>query len=152
MNTQNSQLKTPHGFSLIELVFAMFFLTIIIFGVISLQSSNLAMITSQNKEIQAHFYANQGAVIAEVLGAAVIASKCVSPPCDLFLDTSGDPYQFSENEEWIENGFFRRSIKIESLAFKSGGPALSSVYKISSVINWTDGTGDHSVSAKRIIY
>jgi len=145
------------GFSLIELIFAMFFLSIIVFGVVSLQSSNLAMVNSQNKEIQAHFYANQGAVIVEVLGAPVIDTQVEkiladggcdgTLPCNLFLDTGGNSYAFKVGEEWLESSFFLRTIKVGNI-----DPPTSGVYKISAIVSWTDSTGDHSVNAKRIIY
>jgi len=128
----------------------MSFLTIIILGVITLQSSNMAMMNRQNNDIQAHFLANQGLKIVEAIGT----SACADPPClALYLDTSSDPYTLiggNPKELLGENDLFTRTISIEA------GPTTAR--KVTAIIEWTDSTGPHTVEkgghveAKRIIF
>ena len=137
------------GFSLIELVFAMLFLTIIILGVISLQSSNLAMINSQNNEMQAHFYANQGIAIAEAIGYDdLVTANCVTckiiPPDPIIVPPTLN-YAVSDLGDIPEeiDGLFERSFNLNN--------ALTDAYQVTMNVEWEDSTGGHEVSAKRII-
>ncbi len=135
------------GFSLIELIIAMTFITIIIFGVVNLQSSNLAMMNRQNNQIQAHFYANQGVQIVKALGTKNLA-QC-EKSCILTL--SGGNYVLSGGSAGvIKSTPFKRTIKTTSAG-------LSKAYKVTSIIEWEDATGKHNeegggaVKAKMII-
>ena len=148
MKNENFKLKIRSGFSLIEVVFAMSFLTIIILGVITLQSSNLAMMNRQNNEIQAHFLANQGLKIVEAVGT----SECANPQC--YLDTSSNTYTLKDSnsiELLGENDLFKRTISIEAITDETS-------CKVTAIIEWTDSTGPHTVidgghvEAKRIIF
>jgi len=145
MKTKNLKLKTPRGFSLIELVFAMSFLVIIILGVVNLQSSNLVMLNRQNHEIQAHFYANQGLKIAEALGYTTLDTDCPSKTCK--FDKPGADYTVKDaggDSELIDELYYRY--------FTLDPTGLPDGFKIEFKVTWTDGTGDHEVTAKRIIY
>ncbi len=145
MKTKNLKFKIPRGFSLIELVFAMSFLTIIILGVISLQSANLAMMNRQKHEIQAHFYANQGLKIAEALGYADLDTDCPSRTCK--FDNPDADYTVEDAGEDFEliDGLYDRLFTLDPAGLKDG-------FKAECKVTWTDGTGDHEVTAKRIIY
>jgi type II secretory pathway pseudopilin PulG len=127
------------GFSIIELVFAMCFLTIIILGVVNLQSSNLAMINRQNNQIQAHFYANQGIQILKAIGYSDIDDACSgSGKCLVNIQPSGNSYSFSTSPpEKLADGLFDRTIEID----KSTG--LTNALKVTSIVEWTDSTGEH---------
>ena len=146
MKIENLKFKIENsrssGFSLVELVFAMLFLTIIIMGVISLQSSNLAMMNSQNNEIQAHFYANQGIAIAEAIGyddlliKGCVTCKILPPDPNYGVDDLDVPEEI--------DGLFKRSFTLNN--------ELTDAYQITVNVEWEDSTGNHIVSAKRIIY
>ena len=140
--TSKSRTSTCAGFSLIELIFAMFFMTVIILGVVSLQSSNLGMINRQNNEIQAHFYANQGLEIASALSSALIDG-------DFAINDPSPNYSLSSSLTDPEKGnlippdnLFYRKIEVD-------GSEVT--YKVIAIITWEDSTGLHDVSAKRII-
>jgi type II secretory pathway pseudopilin PulG len=129
------------GFSLIELVFAMMFLTIIILGVVSLQTSNLAMMNGQKNQIQAHFLAVQGTQIAKGLGYTTIQSQIATCAISCYikkLDPNTGPYQISNEPENIPvgNQIFQR--KIQALNF-----GAANAYKIRSIVEWEDATGPH---------
>lgn len=138
------------GFSLIELVFAMVFLTIIVFGVVNLQSSNLGMLNRQNKEIQAHFLANQGLQVVEAIGYATISGVCSGAErCKIrFADPDYEvlaiPVWDAGEGENIDNlDLFERSFTID-------GTNLTSALYINMEVSWDDE--EFFVNTKRIIY
>lgn len=131
-----------HGFSLIELIFAMFFLVIIILGVVSLQTSNLSMINRQNNEIRAHFYVNQALEIASVLphslnnGDFIINFKRANYTLASTVEVNGD---------LIPETDFYRKIEVDNTGL------IPPAFRVTAVIYWEDGTGEHTIKAKRII-
>lgn len=149
------------GFSLIELVFAMSFLTIIILGVITLQSSNLAMMNRQNNQIQAHFYANQGIQILRSLPYDATLEACTPTPCVKKLTFLPDTNEYKLSDlggknEPVTDTIFERYITIDSTS-------LTNAYKAIVYIEWEDSTGIHrktvdgrqvnaDVEAKTIIF
>ncbi len=145
MEIQNSK---NAGFSLIELIFAMSFLTIIIFGVISLQSSNLAMLSSQNNEIQAHFYANQGIQILKAIGQGGV--KCDIDPNEQcrIKRNSGNPDSYSIEKNTDEN---IDNLSLYYRDFTWNSDSLTNAVLATVTVDWEDSTGNHSVSAKQII-
>lgn len=140
------------GFSLIELVFAMLFLVIIVFGVINLQMSNLIIMNRQNNEIQANLLANQALQITEALGYAEVNTHytaCGRIPCErkIFDDEQALPsYSLKDGApEVIGTLPFNRTIDITPLS-------TSNVYRVTASVEWEDASGIHTVSVKRIIY
>jgi hypothetical protein len=139
--------KSNKGFSIVELVFAMCFLTLIILGVVNLQSGNLAMINRQNNQIQANFYANQGVQILKSLGYDATLFACSGDSCKKKFDFSSDKYVLfnqAETDELIEP-IYKRHVEI----YPSG---LKEAYKATVFVDWTDSTGEHKVSANTIIF
>lgn len=148
------------GFSLIELIFAMLFLTVIVFGVVRLQTSNLTLTNTQNNELKAHFLANQGAEIVEAIVTWPLAA--CSPSCTKYIeysDTSKN-YSLSGSNPGAIDGLFDRTIEFDS----SG---LTDAYLVTVIVEWTDSSGEHKkggadvtggiegdahVEARRIIY
>jgi len=134
------------GFSIIELVFAMTFLTIIVLGVVNLQSSNLAMLNGQKNQIQAHFLAIQGTQIVKGLGIGAIRDcKDVDPlKCFQKIQLGGVyslvnlPEEADPVGETITVGKqdFLRKIQIMSIG-------AADAYKIRSIVEWEDSTGPH---------
>jgi hypothetical protein len=134
------------GFSLVELVFAMLFMTIVVLGVVNLQTSNLSMMSGQKNQIQAHFLANQGLEIVKALGYSEIAG-CFGG-CDLKINfdkaTTDNEYTLvpkpvDENGQGIPVGnltFYRR------LRLSVDGN-LPDAYKVRSIVEWEDSTGLH---------
>ncbi|MBN2086948.1 hypothetical protein JW758_01240 [Candidatus Peregrinibacteria bacterium] len=132
-------------------MFAMVLLTIVVFGVLKLQTSNLTSSNTNKNEIQAYFYANQGMEIVEALGYGELCTPPVDSFCIRFVDqgatyglntsNSGDPIPEP----------FSRTLKIEDIG-------LPDAYKVTSIIEWTDSTGKHNqadggaVTSSRIIY
>ena len=146
---KNVKCKMRKGFSIIELVFAMSFLTIIILGVVSLQSGNLAMINRQNNQIQAHFYANQGIQILKAIGYDANLFGCSFNACKKKFEFSLDEYGLiSQNgtSETITGTIFERHVEIYP------GNPLSDAYKATVFVDWVDSTGEHQVSANIIIF
>ena len=126
----------------------MMFLTIIILGVVSLQTSNLAMLNGQKNQVQAHFLAVQGAQIVKGLGYSAIGACPESEGCFRGI-VEGNPYTLSI----LSAGFnppgitisvgtqdFQRKIKIEN-----ENASLSNAYKIRSIVEWEDSTGNHTL-------
>lgn len=134
----------PGGFSIIELVFAMMFLTIIILGVVSLQTSNLAMLNGQKNQIQAHFLAIQGAEIVKGLGINKINNNSVACRAACYIPAEGPaegPYDFVGDPTNITEGnqTFQRKIQAVSM-----GAGVTDAYRIRSIVEWTDSTGRHA--------
>lgn len=127
------------GFSLIELVFAMFFLSVIILGVVNLQSSNLAMMNRQNNEIQAHLLAHQGIQLAKLIDFAKIqqekqnCNNSNQDPCIKYLDRNN----LTDRKEEPINNLFERAFEIKSY------PELPNSLEITCYIEWTDTIGEH---------
>lgn len=142
------------GFSLIELVFAMFFLGIIILGVVNLQSSNLAMMNRQNNQIQAHLIANESIQILKGMGYGYLNTikppgTCQAAPC--YFIRRNNRYEMVQQKEEPLNNLFLRSVQIDS-------DGLTKAFKATVYIEWTDSTGEHlrknnaHVEAKTIIF
>lgn len=133
------------GFSLIELLFAMLFLSVIVFGVIKLQTSNLTLSNTKQLELKAHSYAAQGLEIVDALGFGGILA--CTEPCYLSnggsysIENSGqeDPEEGQPGE-----GLFQRS-------FTHVETDLTNASLVTMIVEWTDSSGYHSASAKRII-
>ncbi|MBN2095772.1 hypothetical protein JW752_00020 [Candidatus Peregrinibacteria bacterium] len=122
----------------------MSFLAIIILGVVNLQNSNLVMLNRQNHEIQAHFYANQGLKIAEALGYAALNVGCPTKTCKLQKNINYSAVEEGGAPEEIDELYYR---------FFTLDPAgLPDGFKAEFKVTWEDGTGEHEVTAKRIIY
>ena len=108
------------------------------------------MINSQNNEIQAHFYANQGIAIVEAVGYDALQAdgcaicKIIPPDPDILPPaTDYDVDDWDEDPEEID-GLFNRW-------FNLNGALLANAYQVTMNVKWEDSTGDHKVSAKRII-
>ncbi len=140
--------ELPHsasGFSLIELIFAVILLTIIVFGVVKLQTSTLALTNTQNSELQGHFLANQGAEIVKAIGTSGFSS-CSSYPCTLYIGFSDPNYSLSSTPGPLIDSLYERSVGIEQIT------SPSTFYKVTVTVKWTDSTGEHTAEAKRIIF
>jgi len=142
------------GFSLVEVIFAMLFLTIIVFGVVKLQTSNLRLTNTQNNELKAHFLANQGAEIVEALGYGVTSANCAQASCECKI--TGPPYVLSCVGDPEDLSSFFRTVRIEDAG-------LTDADLITVLVEWTDSSGRHyevdgpdvvnaHVESKRIVY
>lgn len=129
------------GFSLIELLFAMLFMTVIIFGVMKLQISNITLTNTQKLEMKAHFYATQGLTIVQTLGY-VNLSSCTSP---CYLDKNSDYSLLSNGSETLESGLFQREVSHDETG-------LADASLVTVTVKWADSSGDHNVSAKRVVF
>ncbi|MDH5597228.1 MAG: hypothetical protein OEY44_03930 [Candidatus Peregrinibacteria bacterium] len=130
--------KNRAGFSLIEVLFAMLFLSVIVFGVIKLQTSNMTLTNTRQNELEAHFLATQGLEIVKALGKSEVGT--CNDPC--YLTGS---YSLSPNGSETIDDLFERSFTKEDI---DGGVALL----VTATVGWEDSSGPHSVSAKRIIF
>ncbi len=130
------------GFSLIELLFAMTFLSVIVFGVIRLQTSNLTLSNTKQLELKAYAYANQAMEVAEAIGYNTLRNCTV--PC--YLDENGGSYSIENNgAESLENGLFERTISHVA-------PGLVDALYVTSRVEWEDSAGEHRVSVERVIF
>lgn len=130
------------GFSLIELLFAMLFLSVIIFGVIKLQTSNLTLSHTKQLELKAHSYAGQALEIVSALGKDKFIGK--TTPC--FIKIAPGGYDLSDDvQEQLDDKLFQRTID-----FSPAG--LKDAYLVTATVGWTDSAGEHEVSAKRVIF
>ena len=127
----------------------MVFLSVIIFGVVKLQTSNLTVSNTNKNELQAYFYANQGMEIVKGLGYTELCTPATLDSCDTFI-VSGPPYNLSTSGSDSTPDPFDRIIRVEDIGLASG-------YKVTSIIEWTDSTGAHdlaggAVKVSQIIY
>ncbi|MBU1682971.1 hypothetical protein KJ742_03425, partial [Patescibacteria group bacterium] len=104
--------KLRQGFSLVEVLFTIAFLSVIIFGVIKLQTSNLTLTNAQNNEIKAHFLANQGVEIVEGVGVAGIGA--CGPPCTKYINFDGSDYSLIDADNNPFEDDFDLTIEIET--------------------------------------
>lgn len=148
--------KKNAGFSLIELLFAMLFLSVIVFGVIKLQTSNLTLSHTKQLELKGQFIASQGLEIADGLGYTELESNyndhCTAPnACECELDGTL-PYTFDceGTAETIMNGVeYSRTFTLEP---EPGGEALNNAFLVTCTVTWTDSGGEHTVEAKKLIF
>ncbi len=99
------------------------------------------MLNSQNNEIQAHFYANQGLQILKAIGETGI--KCSPQPCKI-KKNGGYTVENGENEDIDNLNLYYRD-------FTWNSDSLTSAVLATVTVDWEDSTGNHSVSAKQII-
>lgn len=132
------------GFSLIELLFAMLFLSVIIFGVIKLQTSNLTLSHTKQLELKAHAYAGQALEIVSALGLGQVTS-CGADDCYLKAVPGGYGLNKTTKDE-LDGGLFTRTIT-QTQPAELPGASLVTV-----TVEWTDSAGEHHVSAKRVIF
>lgn len=131
------------GFSLIELIFTVIFLTIIITGTTKLQISGVKLGNTSSNEIEALLLANQGVEVVKGLGKSSISAACSNAPCAT-CEIPNNALTCDGTPESID-GLFNRTIQIED-SEPSGG------YTVTAVVEWVDSTGDHSATAKRIVF
>lgn len=132
-------MRSSKGFSLIELIFAMFFLSIIVLGVVNLQSSNLALMNRQNNEVQAHFIANEGVQILKTFDFQKIKDhhkQCQNANINPCLKYIGNNNLSDRKEEPIQN-LFDRIIEIKT------DPLLPNAIEALVYVEWEDTTGSH---------
>jgi hypothetical protein len=139
--------KKKAGFSLIELLFAILFLSVIVFGVIKLQTSNLTLSNTKQLELKAHSYAGQALEIASSLGLGKVMS-CTIEPC--YLKKTGDVYDIKNaggpsGHEFLDGDLFERTIERDETG-------LTGATLVTATVKWTDSAGAHDVSAKRVIF
>lgn len=133
------------GFSLIELLFAMLFMTVIVFGVIKLQTSNLTLSNTRQLELRAQAYVSEGLEIVDVLGYNIINSGC-DESVNCYLKRSGGSYSIVKNEpELLESELFGRIIQYND-------DNLMEAMLVSVYVEWEDSSGEHSVSAGRVLH
>ncbi len=128
------------GFSLIELLFAILFLSVIVFGVIRLQTSNLTIGNTQQNELQANFYVTQALEIATALGKNAV-SGCQN---GCYISQGNNGYSLGNTPEELGEIPFERSIKASS-------EGLSNAFLIIASVTWEDSAGSHEVSGMRIV-
>jgi len=160
----NHKSQIRKGFSLIELIFAVILLTIVVFGIVKLQTSTLSLSNTQNNDVEAYFLANQGAEIVKGIGYTYISGG--SGPCPVasasctckITNASGyDLDCLSGDSENLDP--FERTVEIDA-------DGLTNAYKVTVIVEWEDSTGKHfkrdidgdgqpdnaHAEAKRIIY
>ncbi|MFH1012170.1 MAG: prepilin-type N-terminal cleavage/methylation domain-containing protein [Candidatus Peregrinibacteria bacterium] len=149
MKTKNHQ----KGFSLIEVLVTIVFLTVIVFGVIKLETGNITLGNTQNRSAQAYVWANHGLSIVETIGKTGIT--CATGPCNLKI-SAAEPYTLGAADEGLLDEMFTRTIRIDPIGFEGGAivlnPASPNAFRATAQVSWEDSTGLHTVKAKRIIY
>ena len=138
-------LKKP-GFSLIELLFAMLFMTVIVLGIITLQTSNMTLSNSRQMELRAQNYVAEGLEIVNALGKDAVKT-CGAKNTDYSLKKDSGHYSLqSENPvESLEEGLFRRAVQWSD-------EALTEALLATVTVTWEDSAGSHQVSASRLLY
>lgn len=152
--THKIKKKDGAGFSLVELMFTVVFLSVIVFGVVRLQTGNLVLGNTQNQTARAYYWAMQGASLVEALGYAT----CAAPVCLLTDATSYSPWNNPPVPATdLIGSLFLRTVTFEPLAISGGeivvDPAAAPPkgYRATVTVSWEDNSGPHSVSVKRII-
>ncbi len=131
------------GFSLIELLFAIVFLSVVIVGIMKLQTSNVILGNTQQNQLKAHFYAIQALEIVESLPFSAI-DNC-GDVC--YLTENGGGYDLGNAVEPLDEGLFERR-----LVKNQEGLMSKSAYVVTAEVAWTDSSGPHVVSAKRVVF
>lgn len=130
------------GFSLIEVIFAVIFLTAVVFGVLKLQTSNLVFTQTQKNELRANLYAFQALEIAQALGPEGF-QDCES---GCALSQNEDSYQIKKGSlEKLEDGLFERELLTSENSLKNA-------VLLKAQVSWADGSGEHMVESKQIIH
>lgn len=129
------------GFSLIEVLLAMVFLTVIILGVLKLQTSAKVLTSSQKNDLKAHFYVTQALEIAQAVGKD--GFKGCETECALVENAGNYLIQSSEKEN-LEAGKFQRYFEVTE--------SLNQAILVTASVVWVDNSGEHQVTAKRIIF
>lgn len=128
-----------------EVLFAMFFLSIIVFGTLRLQTSNLILTKTQASETQGHFLASQSLEVVEALGAGAINMACGAPPCVCELSRPINDYNFTCTGLPEALDGFERSVLVDNTGLSNNA------WLVTSQVKWTDNLGEHSAEARRII-
>jgi len=137
--------RSSSGFSLIELLFSMLFLSVIVFGVIKLQTSNLTLSNTKQLELKAHSYAGQALEIVSALGLTQVTTVCGADDCYFKAIPGGYGLTKTPIEE-LDGGLFTRTIT------QTEPPELINASLVTATVKWTDSAGEHEVSAKRVIF
>lgn len=120
----------------------MTFLSVIIFGVIRLQTSNLTLSNTKQLELKAYAYANQAMEVVEALGYNTV--KDCTPSC--YLMDNGNSYSIENNgTESLEDDLFQRSINHIA-------PGLVEALYVTAKVEWTDSAGPHEATVNRVIF
>ena len=132
--------KKPAGLTLIELVVTTVVMATLIVGITGLVTSNLTLLNTQKNRARAHFYAMQALEIVDNISAGPLG--CVTP---CYLDESANAYSLKDNNsETLDGGLFERTIEHEVAS-------LTNASLVTAEVKWTDSSGEHTVSAKRVI-
>jgi len=121
-------------------LFAMLFLSVIIFGVIKLQTSNMTLSNTKQLELKAYTYATQGMEIVSSLVYTDI-ENCAET---CYLEKIVNDYSPVDSEPVELDGLFQRS-------FTHVETDLTNASLVTMIVEWTDSSGKHDVSVKRII-
>ncbi len=142
-------------------MFSVLFLTVIVLGVVKLQTSNLALSSTQNKTLEATDLANQSIEIVEAIGKTGIdTAGCMEFPCTRYLRLNGSNFELTQDVTAKRRSLtdnFDRTIQITQMP-------VAGNYQAVVLIEWEDSTGEHrkinsegqtvnaDVEAKGIIY
>jgi len=154
-------------------MFSVLFLTVIVLGVVKLQTSNLALSSTQNHTLEATELANQSAEIVEAIRRSGITCPdlIINTPdttlrsCIRYLHLENNVYSLRDeatatDTDKVINLTFTRKIRIYPVGIDGGSitnnlmdPSAANAFEAVAQIEWEDSTGTHSSSeAKRIIY
>lgn len=160
--------KRDKGFSLIETMISITLATIVILAIMSLSHKTAGMNISNLNNLKAHFYATEVLEVANDLRISnwdtLKNANCDnSNPC--YPEIISGSWTIVPGEEvW---GIYTRVMEIEpvrrdSCSFpndivESGGqicPSSSNPdsLKVTSVVAWEDGQGDHEINLKTYVY
>lgn len=129
------------GFSLIELLFAVLFLSVIVVGMMQLHTSSLRLSNTQKNRLNASLYA---AEVLEIL-TSVEFDQVENCNENCYLDEVGNGFILKNNgTESLEEGNFERNIEKTK--------SLENAYLITSVVLWEDSSGTHETTAKRVVF
>ena len=149
-------LNNRAGFSLIEVMFAVIILSVVVFGVVKLQTGNLGLSHTLNHELSAYFWSQQGLSIAEGIDVngyyENMTDGCSkTSPCTAYIkqDVLTLEYELNKASGTAIETPFSRIIKIEDVNLSI---ASKPSYKITCIVQWLDTTGNHQIATKRIIY
>jgi len=129
------------GFSLIELLFAVLFLSVIVVGMIQLQTSSLRLANTQENRLKAALYSDQGLEILSAIDFEQVKN------CNTICTLSENENDFTlqnNGSESLDNGLFKREIEKTQ--------SLEQGFLISSIVSWEDSSGEHKTITKRIIF
>ncbi len=139
------------GFTLIEVLFAMVFLTGIVFATVRLFTGQLLLAGRQTNAVEAQALVDEALKAAQMVGPGRVSDLCSGAPlpCAFFLKKSGSGYDFSADPEGEIRGLFTRILTADAVL--PPPPAGKKAFLLSAQVTWKDSKDDVPAAQGRVL-